>query len=167
MADESFVKDIAVAVLIFVAVLAVLYLYAGTWPPMVSVTSESMVPHLEKGDLVFIQGLDRGSIMTYEGNDSPGYSSFGMAGDVIVYRPFGNGTPVIHRAICYVNKGDPMWYNGPAAPYAGYITKGDNNDVVDQNSNICPEQPVKLEWVVGIARFRVPFVGYLRSLLPF
>jgi signal peptidase I len=91
-----------------------------------------------------------------------------MAGDVIVYRPFGNATPVIHRAIRYVNKGDPMWHNGPAAPYSGYITLGDNNQgIYDQMSNICPGQPVKAEWVVGIARYRIPYIGYLRSLLPF
>ena len=168
MASQGYLKDVAIAALICLTVLAVLYVYAGTWPPMVSVTSDSMVPHLEKGDLVFIQGPDRGSIMTYEGNDSPGYTSFGEAGDVIVYRPFGNATPIVHRAIRYVNKGDPMWHNGPPAPYAGYITLGDaNQGIYDQMSNICPEQPVKAEWVVGIARYRIPYVGYLRMLLPF
>ena len=25
-----------------------------------------------------------------------------------------------------------MWKDGPAAPFSGYITKGDHNDVIDQ-----------------------------------
>lgn len=69
----------------------------------------------------------------------------------------------------YVEKGEPMWADGPPAPHAGYITKGDNpktNPLYDQQGSISAYQPVKKEWVIGVARFyRVPFVGYV-SLLP-
>jgi signal peptidase len=166
MISRDLLKDIAFTILVFAIVFGALYAFAGTWPPMVSVTSDSMIPHLEKGDLVLIQGLDRGNIQTYENADSPNYSSFGEAGDVIVYRPFGNGTPVIHRVICYVNQGEPMWPNGPAAPYSGYITRGDANSVCDQEaSNICLGSPVKDAWIIGIARYRVPYLGYIRMLI--
>jgi len=129
----------------------------------VSVTSESMSPHLEKGDLVFIQSLSRGDVRTCEGSESSNYTSFGKAGDVIVYWPGGNhnATPVIHRAIRWVNQSEPMWPGGSAAPWPGYITLGDNN--YDQESSISFASPVKKEWVIGIARYRIPFVGYLRS----
>jgi signal peptidase len=26
--------------------------------------------------------------------------------------------------------------------------------------------PVKEDWVIGVARYRVPYIGYLRLLLP-
>ncbi len=74
----------------------------------------------------------------------------------------------------YVEKGAPMWSGGPPSPYAGYITKGDNNNALDVQWNICKGQtgntsegkPVKKEWIIGVARFyRVPFLGYV-SLIP-
>jgi signal peptidase len=168
MADRGPLGDIAFAAVIFVLLFGGLYAYAGGWPPMVSVISDSMSPHMEKGDLVLIQGLSRGDVKTYEGPESLNYTSFEERGDVIVYRPEGEGTPTIHRAIRWVEQGEPMWHNGPAAPWAGYITLGDNNQgVLDQMApSICYEQPVKKEWIVGIARFRIPFLGYIRSVIP-
>ncbi|MFH1101412.1 MAG: S26 family signal peptidase [Methanobacteriota archaeon] len=47
---------------------------------------------------------------------------------------------------------DLAWTN------SGYLTKGDNNNVVDQATNICPE-PVKLEWISGKARSEIPWIG--------
>lgn len=166
MADRGSISDIAFAAALFILIFGGLYAYSGGWPPLVSVTSESMVPHLEKGDLVFIQSLSRGDVMT---NEDSNHTSFGMAGDVIVYRPDGStsATPIIHRAIRHVEQGEPIWNNGPEAPWAGYVTRGDNNGgVYDQMTNISYLAPVKKEWVIGIARFRVPYVGYVRSLLP-
>jgi signal peptidase len=168
MADRGFIRDIAFALILFIVLFGALYLYAGSWPPMVSVTSESMIPHMEKGDLVFIQGLSRGDVRTYEGPESMNYTSFGETGDVIVYRPNGyaNVTPVIHRAIRYVNQSEPMWRNGPPAPWAGYITLGDDNQgIYDQMSSISTNSPVKKDWIVGVARFRIPYLGYIRSLI--
>lgn len=161
-------KDIAFALAAFLFVAAVLFLYAGVWPPMVTVTSNSMVPHMDKGDLVIIQGLGRADVKTYEGPESVGYQMFGETGDVIVYRPHGytNVTPVIHRAIRWVNKGDPMWHDGPTAPHDGYITLGDaNGGVYDQNSYISLDDPVEKDWIIGMARLRIPYVGYIRSLI--
>ena len=68
---------------------------------MVSVNGISMLPHMESGDLVFIQGLDRGAINTYENSTNTSYQMYSELGDVIVYRPYGDATKplVIHRAI--------------------------------------------------------------------
>ena len=120
-------------------------------------------------------------------------------------------TPIIHRALRYVNAGDPMWQGGPAAPFSGYITKGDHNEVIDQeagqifgmakssyidsnreniinvggqiyldkntglimyettNGTVVGEgisylTPVKDEWVIGVARAKIPLIGYVRLL---
>jgi signal peptidase len=120
-------------------------------------------------------------------------------------------TPIIHRALKFVEKGEPMWDGGPAAPFAGYITKGDHNEIIDQEAgqifgmaNISYLQshrdqianlgsgvfldkrtgvviyqtangtfvgegisyltPVKDEWVIGVARAKIPIVGYVRLL---
>lgn len=169
MAGGEILRDIAFAIVILIVIFGGLYVYTGGWPPLVSITSESMSPNLGKGDLVLIQALSRGDVRTYEGPESLNYTSFGKAGDVIVYRPGGNknATPIIHRAIRYVNRSEPMWHNGPAAPWAGYITLGDNNGgIYDQMSGISFSSPVKKEWVIGIARYRIPFVGYIRSIVP-
>ena len=168
MVDRQTIKDIALALVILLVVFGGLYLYTGGWPPLVSITSESMIPHLEKGDLVLIQSLSRGDVRTYEDNGS-NYTSFGEAGDVIVYRPYGsaNATPVIHRAIRWVEQGQPMWKGGTSAPWSGYVTLGDNNaGIYDQEADISFDAPVKKEWVIGIARYRIPLMGYIRSIIP-
>lgn len=159
-------------VLVVVAVFAsVSHIVLGLWSPMVAVKSESMVPHLQIGDLIFVEGIDRTTVITYEEGERNGYTSFGEYGDVILYKRFGNEgtTPIIHRAMYYVEKGETMWQNGPTAPYAGYITKGDNvrtNPSYDQQGDISYLQPVKKEWIIGVARFyRIPFAGYV-SLIP-
>ena len=165
----GFLQDIAFSLAVVAVIAAALYLYAGMWPPMVSVNGISMYPHMENGDLVFIQGLDRGSINTYTDSLNTSYSMYDEPGDVIVYKPYGNpGLPlVIHRAIRWVNQSEPMWDGGPPAPASGYITLGDNNrGVYDQMATtICYGEPVRKEWILGIARFKVPYLGYLRSLV--
>jgi len=69
----------------------------------------------------------------------------------------------------YVEEGEPMWDRGPPAPYAGYITKGDNirtNPSYDQQGDISYLQPVKKDWIIGVARFyRIPILGYI-SVFP-
>ncbi len=157
--------DVAIGLAIVAVVALALYAYAGTWPPIFSVMSGSMTPHLEKGDLVLVRA---GEVHTYE--ESANYFMFEKQGDVIVYHPYGDvsRTPVVHRAIRHVEKGEPMWPNGPVAPWDGYITLGDDNQgVVDQNSDICRNEPVKKEWIIGVARYRIPYIGYVRAMLPF
>ncbi|MFH0834741.1 MAG: hypothetical protein V1881_00150 [Candidatus Micrarchaeota archaeon] len=73
--------------------------------------------------------------------------------DIIVYEP----TPayyglIIHRAFLKIN----------AADGAYYLTRGDNNEFLDQQSGIqlVPEKDVK-----GKVLLRVPYVGYLKLFL--
>ncbi len=150
---------------------SVSHIALGLYAPMVAVESGSMIPHIQVGDIIFVESLDRTEIITYEKGKESGYSSFGEYGDVILYKPYGKEgvTPIIHRAMYCVEKGEPMWAEGPPAPHSGYITKGDNtrtNPAYDQQGSISYLQPVKKEWVIGVARFyRVPVLGYV-SLIP-
>lgn len=151
-------------VAIFASVSQVVF---GLWTPMVAVESESMVPHIQIGDIIFMESFERTGIITQKDGKQSGYTSFDDYGDVILYKPFGGDrTPIIHRAMYYVEKGEPMWNGGPPSPHAGYITKGDNNPSYDQKGSISYLQPVKKEWIIGVARFsRVPILGCV-SLIP-
>lgn len=143
----------------------------GLWTPMVAVESGSMIPHINIGDIIFIQSIDRTEIITFDEGMTSNYKAFDEFGDVVLYKPLGNkdATPIIHRAMYYVDEGEPMWKNGPPAPHAGYITKGDNqktNPGYDQQGNISPYAPVRKEWIIGVARFqRIPLLGCI-SLIP-
>lgn len=91
-------------------------------------------------------------------------------------------TPIIHRAMCWVE------YNESAGTYrvreygikdessitipelglsnyqpewSGFLTKGDNNNVCDQASNICPV-PVKVDWIIGKAAGEIPWFGLIK-----
>lgn len=161
----SFARDAAWILAVVGSVALVLFLFSGTWPAVVAVESESMVPNMNIGDLVFVVAPDRyGELMTWNESFDSGYGRFNeypdiygnsVYGDVIIYRPNGVDSvhPIIHRAVA--------WYDD--GTYAGYITKGDNNDHPDQMggiSGVGQILPVKKEWVVGKALFSIPFIGY-------
>ncbi|PWR73430.1 S26 family signal peptidase [Methanospirillum stamsii] len=172
----SAVREIASVLITVGAVVAVLLLICGTWPAIVTIESESMVPHMNVGDLVLVVAGDRyGTLESLEEGNTSGYNKFGMPGDVIIYRPNGNTDlhPIIHRAMMWVDKGEEIVLASGqrkityTAPHGGYITKGDNNPVIDQIgwSNYRnlggPIEPVKKEWIIGKAMYSVPYVGYL------
>ncbi len=138
----------------------------GTPMPAVAMESGSMEPHINIGDVVIIQSYNRTNIVTYNEGIQSDYESFDYSGDVILYYKYGDTevTSILHRAMYWVDKGDPMWTNGPPAPHAGYITKGDNaltNKQFDQATHISKLQPVKEEWVIGVARWRIPLIGHI------
>jgi len=136
-----------------------------------------------RGDIITHGGNFGGAKET----ENPNYFFYGDWGDVIIYRPDGNPdvSQVIHRAMFWVdienNDGEITYtieehgiYNQksitipelglknlepmPAWTHSGYITKGDNNNIIDQVSTIC-RQPVKAEWITGKARFEIPWIG--------
>jgi len=135
----------------------------GTSMPAVAVESGSMLPNIGIGDVVIIQSAQRTHIISHTEGALSGYTSFDECGDVILYRKFGSGTDTLiaHRAMYWVKEGEPMWSGGPAAPHSGYITKGDNNRDIDQKTSTSRLQPVKREWIIGVARWHIPWIGYL------
>ena len=167
----SLARDLLWVVVVVGGIALALYLFAGTWPAVVTIESESMVPHMNVGDLVLVVDEDRfGGLTTWVEGQQTGHSSFGDYGDVIVYRPNGADSvhPIIHRAMTYVDtaaveeSGLAQFY---ADPHGGYITKGDNNPYIDQGNlriaGIGLIEPVRKEWIVGKALVAVPLVGYL------
>jgi signal peptidase len=114
-----------------------------------------------------------------------GWRSYGNYGDVIIYKPLGRTdvSQIIHRAMCWVDvyniNGQTTYtildyaienetsltipelglYNrNPGWTHSGFLTKGDNNEVIDEITEICPE-PVQLDWISGKARFEIPWLG--------
>ena len=165
---RELVKDIAWVAVLLLLYVSVSQLVLGVWQPLVVVESGSMEPHLYRGDVVLIQSPAMTSITTWREGKENGYTSLGDFGDVILYHKFGkDGTPIIHRAMYFVEKGEPMWDGGPPAPYAGYITKGDNqrtNPYYDQEGSVSHLAPVRSDWVVGVARLRIPLIGHITLL---
>src|SRR5665647_1258123 len=169
----SLVRDLLWIVVVVGGIALALFLICGTWPAVVTIESQSMVPNMNIGDLVVVVQKDRyGSFETWSDGKKSGRLMYGEYGDVIIYKPNGLTSihPIIHRAIQYVDsepvteiKGKNLLGNY-TPPHPGYITWGDNNPRPDQGLNypgIGIIEPVKDEWVIGKALFAVPLVGYL------
>ena len=164
----NLIRDIVIIFAIVLGVGSALFAVSGTWPAMVAVESQSMVPNLNVNDLVFVVEENRyGGLMTAVEAKQAGTTSFGEYGDVIIYRPNGmtGVTPIIHRAMTWINAStaEQAGFTGEAA-HAGYITKGDNNEAFDQDAvfpNYGRMQPVKEEWIVGKALFTLPMLGFV------
>lgn len=148
--------------------LSVPFAATGTWRLGFTVESGSMKPNMHPGDLIIVVAPHRTSIVTYEEGKLLDHSSFNEYGDVIVYRQNGlsSATPLIHRVMYWVEEGEEM-PEGKPAPHAGYITKADNNPSYDQQSlrvvvdpRVVMVEPVKPEWVIAVAKARVPYLGY-------
>lgn len=184
--------DIVSSVTIVALIGALLFATSGVWPPLVAIESGSMEPHIDTGELVFVMdehrfagpgAIGESGVVTAQAGEETGYRTFEGYGDVIIYEPDGNenATPIIHRAMFWVESGE-NWYDradatgvGGAdncdelancpAPHAGFITKGDNtvtNERYDQAMGI--SEPVKPEWVIGTAEYGVPGLGQVRLL---
>ncbi len=164
-------KDVLSTLIIVGVIVGVGILITGTWPFMVAVESGSMEPHMHRGDVIFLVSPDRAGIVTYVEGVQKGYKSFGSYGDVIVYKPNGNGhkTPIIHRVLAYVHKGDyipvrvgdKIYLTKNIASRDGYITQGDHNPIPDQPY---VSEPVQKDWIIGVAKFRIPYIGYFRLI---
>ncbi|HUU74547.1 MAG TPA: S26 family signal peptidase [Methanoregulaceae archaeon] len=172
----SLLRELLVVAIVVGAIALTLFLISGTWPAVVTIESESMVPHMNVGDLVFVVSADRyGELQTWKEGQATGYMKFEDYGDVIIYKPNGADSvhPIIHRAMIWAEEGQIFQIStgnlnySYTAPHAGYITKGDNNMVIDQTGwesgyrGLGPLEPVKDEWLVGKALFAIPLLGYL------
>ncbi|MCU4926054.1 S26 family signal peptidase [Halobacteria archaeon AArc-dxtr1] len=181
------VRDVLTSVAIVAVIGLVLFGISGVWPPLVAIESGSMEPNMHRGDMVFVADEERfvgdepaagtGIVPLADAND---HNQFGKDGDVVIFRPGGDGNPVIHRAHYWVEEGD-NWideqanpdYLGDAtcdqvttcpAPYDGFVTKGDANRGYDQVGFGTDSGIVRPEWVTGKAMVRVPYLGYVRLM---
>jgi signal peptidase len=120
----AFARELLWVVAVVAAIALVLFLVSGTWPAVVTIESESMVPHMNVGDLVFVVSADRyGELQTWETGRDAGYQKFEDYGDVLIYAPngaksslipiLGGGVhPIIHRAMGTTAEGTgiPVYY---------------------------------------------------------
>lgn len=149
-----YVREVAGSVAAVALVGALLFAVSGVWPPLVAIESESMEPHIEKGDLVFVMDEHRfadgaaavagdGStgVVTFRTGQETGYTTFSEPGDVIVYRPDGSAsaTPIIHRARFWVEEGE-NWYDRANRDYVGQYRscEADDDPTTDTALPACP-----------------------------
>ena len=55
----SLLREFLWVVIVVGSIAALLFAVSGTWPAVVTIESESMVPHMNVGDLVFVVQEDR------------------------------------------------------------------------------------------------------------
>ncbi len=110
-ARDSLYFEPLVALAIIVLLIVGLFAYTQNWPPIYVVESSSMqhgttdvLGLINTGDLVLAQKVSVSSIIPYVIGLETGYHTYGEYGDVVLYHPNGGGqTPVIHRAILYLD----------------------------------------------------------------
>jgi len=137
----SLARDLLWVVAVVGSIAIALFLICGTWPAVVTIESESMVPNMNVGDLVVVVQKDRfNDLQTWDDGKKSGYRKFNDYGDVIIYRPNGATDmwasvgllplskaqhPIIHRAMTWTEAGQPVpsylnIYRGKVTP-AGYL----------------------------------------------
>ena len=186
-ATVAIAREVTISIVIVLVIAGLLFSMSGVWPPLVAVESDSMEPNIMTGDLVFIvepdrfadeQAVDGTGIFPADRSAESGETSFGAAGDVIIFAPDGDfeRTPIIHRAMFHVEEGEdwtdranPARMGGMSecetisncpAPHDGFITHGDNTATYDQIGG--NSAPVKADWVIARAELRVPVLGRIR-----
>lgn len=163
----SLARDLLWVACVVGGIALLLFLVSGTWPAVVTIESGSMLPEMQIGDLVFVVAADRfGPLVTTEEGKETGHLSFGHPGDVIIFRPNDNDQvhPIIHRALIRITAEEAAELLAFENTHGGIVTQGDNNPVPDQVTTypgIGRIEPIKDEWIIGKAVFRVPLVGYL------
>ncbi|MEW5955581.1 MAG: S26 family signal peptidase [Candidatus Micrarchaeota archaeon] len=174
-------KEVGVAVAAAVAIWVGLIVFLQTPSPIDAVTSCSMVPVLDRGDLILVQGGEvkapkirfSGSFPEVGVRKTPcvkevggqslqwqctsaviaGGQSFGFnsSNDVVVFDTPTHGL-VVHRAwLAFENESGVF-----------LVTKGDNNDGLDQESDIGFVEKSRLH---GKVVARLPYVGLLKLFL--
>ena len=135
---SELIVDIFYVVLGFFLAYA-LYFGAGlvlhTENPVVTVVSNSMLPTLDRGDLLVLQGIENEEELVF-GREN---------GTIVVYYQESLKKLIVHR----------LYFKNPDNTYK---TWGDNNPGPDPWS-------VKPEWLRGRVILRVPYIGYPRLLL--
>lgn len=150
ISNRKITISIITIVIIFISVFSVyfiLQLIFNTQYPVVIVISDSMEPSINRGDLLFVRGIDP--------EDIKNGTIDNKEGDIIVFdaRGLWNDAPedpVVHRV---VNK----WYNDTTQKWYFY-TKGDANFHID--IAIIPE-----DRIYGIIFGGIPYIGLIKIVL--
>lgn len=175
--------------LLVVGLAVALIVASGGLPIVATVTSESMAPNINQGDLVVLD--THSAVVPVIGSETKVVTaatareqdtrSFNEYGSVIMFDVPASETPILHRAHLEVAEGENWVPRANAsylagqdcgsieycpAPHDGIITKGDRNNEYDQVNGIAP--PVRDEWIRGVARSRgLPVLGSAPPWTPF
>lgn len=148
---NDYVKTALLLLIIIISVFAFwfgLRAALATEFPLCGVASESMVPTLQVGDLIIVQGVsDARNIKAASKNATE-------PGDIIVfYNPRGNKDPndlIVHRAVDKISR-NGTWY---------FKTHGDANPGTQD------PWEVREDYVIGkVVFFRIPIVGFITFLM--
>ncbi|MDP4012489.1 MAG: signal peptidase I [Candidatus Nanoarchaeia archaeon] len=165
LGEDSLASWVANVVVAFIVIYFIVYPLFGflfsTSLPIVAVVSSSMEHNsynlndwwaikeneykrynITKEDFAkfkFKNGFNKGDIMVVYGVEPKDIK----VGDVIIYRSTINANPIIHRVVSIQDD--------------AYVTKGDNNQVKDQNL-VSPSQVED----TGKAVLRIPFLGWIK-----
>ncbi len=144
----------------------------GTNPSIFVITSPSMEPTINVGDLVFATKADPSEIITSEENGDiiviKGPQYFLEKGYPKQFLNLPNNTPIIHRAIeKYFDSGSNQWF---------FITKGDANQFIDGGwdflnqsdngsyflleYNVSNLISIPQSEIIGKIYFKIPLIGY-------
>ncbi|MCQ8893471.1 MAG: S26 family signal peptidase [Methanolinea sp.] len=177
----SLARELAWVAAVVGAIALGLFLVSGTWPAVVTIESESMVPHMQVGDLVFVVSADRfGELQTWTSGKETGYQKFGDYGDILIYRPNDAPNPpvsipfitkgihpIIHRAMDRVGQGDPIpkYYNpfrGQTTPVQ-YIpaTVRNNSLVLPDGTVVTPQNADPKNGYLVLTEIKSPHPGYI------
>jgi len=118
----------------------------GTEYPLLTVASGSMVPTLNVGDLIVVQGVLSASELT---------AAVKPEGEIIVFRsPRVDGELIVHRAVTKdFNENDGLWY---------FATQGDANYGTDiWTGEGTWQNMISERRVVGRVVGKVPWLGYV------
>jgi len=137
------------AILLLIIIISVFAFWFGlktalaTEFPLAGVASGSMIPTLQVGDLIIVQGVPNANNI----------KAASESGDIIVfYEPKGYKDPndlIVHRAINKTSKDGKLYFK----------TQGDANSGPDRRE--VPE-----DYVVGkVVFFRIPLVGFITFLM--
>ncbi|NUN11456.1 hypothetical protein HUU53_02325 [Candidatus Micrarchaeota archaeon] len=181
---KTTLKELVIALVFAGAAWFLLGFLLNTSSPLNVVTSCSMLPELQRGDLIFLKGdpiqapevttqLSRSELsqsiklvknrcfigtnpdlctssILFDGQE---FSSKPSNNSIIVFEPEPNNIGlIIHRAMLKINTPDGAYY----------LTKGDNNQVLDQEASF---DFVDEKKILGNVFFRIPFIGYVKLLL--
>lgn len=150
------VKTVGIVIIIFSATFgsyAIMKASLGTTMPMVVVTSDSMVPEIKTGDLLFVKYVDPEDIKTGTHEDH--------LGDVIIYDSNGvwlspMSDPIVHRVVGkYYNEEDGKYY---------FTTQGDANSDTDPPGRY-PKADVPEDKVIGVVIGKVRGIGHVKIWL--
>jgi signal peptidase len=106
----------------------------NTESPLMVVSSGSMIPVLNVGDIIIVRGVDP--------------SQIGIGSIIIFHSPRSYETPIVHRVIAIQNENGGLYFK----------TKGDNNPNPD---NWYPMPGVPSRYVMGIYVAKIPYLGLI------